>query len=54
VEASGAAVAAADVDETGSFFLYLLSLAKEALRRTCRCFEAREIVLTLHRSDAGA
>ena len=58
VEASevGAAVVAAgaDVDETGSFFIYLLSLAKEALRRKCRCFEAREILPTSHRSGAGA
>ena len=56
VAASGAAAGAAagaDVDETGSFFLYLLSLAKEALRRTCRCFEALEILLTLHWSGAG-
>jgi hypothetical protein len=57
VGASGAAAVAAagaGVDETGSSFIYLLSLAKEALRRKCRCCEAREILLTLHRSDAGA
>jgi hypothetical protein len=58
VEASGVGVAVvaagADVDETGSFFIYLLSLAKEALRRKCRCFEAREILPTSHWSGAGA
>jgi hypothetical protein len=56
VEVSGVAVVAAgaDVDETGKFFIYVLSLTKEALRRKCRCFEAPEILLTLHRSGAGA
>jgi hypothetical protein len=52
VEAAVAA-AGADVDETGECFIYILSLAKEALRRTCRWFEARKILPTVHRSGAG-
>jgi len=56
VEAAVAVEAAvgAGVDEAGSFFIYLLSLATGALRRKYRCVEAPEILSTSHRSGAGA
>jgi hypothetical protein len=58
--AAGAVVGAAagaveaGVDEAGSFFIYLRSLAKGALRRKYRCCEVPKILLTLHRSGPGA
>ena len=56
VAASGAAAGAvaADGEETGACVLEELALAKEALRRTCRWCETRTMVLTVHRSGAGA
>jgi hypothetical protein len=53
VEAAAGAVEAG-VDEAGSFYIYLLSLAKGTLRRKYRCFEATEILPTAHRSGASA
>ena len=46
--------AGADGDETGAFFISLLSLVKEALRRICRCCKTREMLLPAPRSGAGA
>jgi hypothetical protein len=53
--AAGAAEAAgAGVDEADAFFIYLLSLAKRALRRKDRCCEVPEILLISHRPGTGA
>ena len=58
VGAAGAAgavgAAGAGVDEADAFFIYLLSLAKGALRRKDRCCEAPEILLISHRPGTGA
>ena len=54
--AAGAAAVAAGAGggDAGMVFIYPFSLAKEALRRKCRCVEAPEMLLTSHRSGAGA
>jgi hypothetical protein len=52
VAAAAAAVAAGG--DAGRVFISPFSLAKEALRRKCRCVEAPEILLTSHWSGAGA